>query len=81
MHVDVVRELLYAQPFPPLTIRLVDGRSLSVPHADFVTISNRQVLYISAEDESVTHLDLRVIVTLDRSSNTTPRPPQGKNGE
>jgi hypothetical protein len=33
-----VREALHKQPFEPFDMRLADGRSLLVPHPDFVAL-------------------------------------------
>ena len=51
MHVDIIREALHKQPFQPFTLRLADGRTLPVPHRDFVAVSNRRVVVIDENAE------------------------------
>jgi hypothetical protein len=65
MDVNVIREALHKQPFEPFVFRLADGRQLAVPHPDFVAVSNRRVLVISPQDESVAWLEPLLIVSLD----------------
>ena len=42
MDIAGVRELLHRQPFEPFLIRLADGRTLPVPHRDFVALTPRR---------------------------------------
>jgi hypothetical protein len=51
MDIAGIREALHEQPFKPFTIRLADGRSLAVPHPDFVALSKRRIVVV-AEDDS-----------------------------
>lgn len=64
MDIDGIREALHKQPFEPFTIRLADGRSLPIPHPDFVAVAPRRVVVV-AEDSSWTVLEPRLIVSLD----------------
>jgi len=66
MDIDGVREALHKQPFEPFTIRLADGRSLPVPHPDFVAVAPRRIVVV-AEDSSWTVLEPRLIVSLDNN--------------
>lgn len=72
MDLEGIREALHKQPFEPFTIRLVDGRSLPVPHADFVAVAPRRMVVLG-EDSSWTVVDPRLVVSLD--DNGTHRPP------
>jgi hypothetical protein len=81
MHVDALRELLHTQPFAAFTIRRVDGRGFTVPHPDFVAVSPRQVLHISHENESVTRIDPRLIVTLDDAPGAGQQSPRERQRE
>lgn len=65
MHIDVVRTALHRSPFDPFVIRLADGRSLPVPHPDFVAVSPRQVVVVNPEDESVSRIEPLLIVSLE----------------
>jgi hypothetical protein len=64
MDIEAVREALRRQPFEPFVLRLADGRSLSVPHPDFVAVAPRRVI-VTAEDNSCTMVEPLLIVSLD----------------
>jgi hypothetical protein len=75
MDIAGVRELLHKQPFDPFVIRLADGRSLPVPHRDFVALTPRRVI-VGAEDDSWCIVEPLMIVSLD----SMPAKPKGGNG-
>jgi hypothetical protein len=75
MDIAGVREALHRQPFEPFAIRLVDGRSLLVPHPDFVALTPRRVI-VGAEDDSWSIIEPLLIVSLD----SLPKAGKGKNG-
>lgn len=64
MDIAGVREALHAQPFVPFTIRLADGRSVPVPHPDFVALTPRRVI-VGAADDTWAVLEPLLIVSLD----------------
>ncbi len=64
MDIAGVREALHRQPFEPFNIRLADGRSLPVPHPDFVALTPRRVI-VGAEDDSWSIIEPLLIVSLD----------------
>ena len=64
MDISGIRDALHSEPFEPFVIRLVDGRSLPVPHPDFVALTPRRAL-VGAEDDSWSVIDPRLIVSLD----------------
>jgi hypothetical protein len=70
-----LREALHKQPFEPFTIRLADGRSLPVPHPDFVALTPRRVI-VGAEDDSWAVVEPLLIVSLDYKTTKT----KGGNG-
>ena len=74
MDIAGVREALHKQPFEPFVIRLADGRSLPVPHRDFVALGKRRIVVVG-EDDSTTMLEPLLIVSLDWL------PKKGKNGK
>jgi len=39
-----IRDLVHTSPFKPFRLHLVDGKSLRVPHTDFVLISSELVV-------------------------------------
>jgi hypothetical protein len=38
MKADYIREALHAAPFRPFTLHIADGKSVHVPHADFIAV-------------------------------------------
>jgi hypothetical protein len=75
MDIAGVREVLHRQPFEPFLIRLADGRSLPVPHRDFVALTPRRVI-VGAEDDSWSIIEPLLIVSLD----SMPTKPKGRDG-
>jgi hypothetical protein len=68
-----IREVMNAQPFRPFTIHLVDGRSYSVPHPDFVSVStslrNRDLTV--HDDDGVHLIDLALVVEVHPAPHKT----------
>jgi hypothetical protein len=64
MDIAGVREALHRQPFEPFVIQLADGRSLPVPHPDFVAVHPRRVIVI-ADDGGWSVVEPLLIVSLD----------------
>jgi hypothetical protein len=64
MDTQGIREALRRQPFEPFTMRLADGRSLPVPHPEFVAVHPRRVIVI-AEDASWSVVEPLLVVSLD----------------
>ncbi len=60
-----VRKVLHRQPFQPFVMRLADGRSLPVPHPDFVAVGPRRIVVV-AEDDTWTVVEPLRIVSLDQ---------------
>jgi hypothetical protein len=74
MDVEGLREALHKEPFEPFTIRMADGRSLPVPHPDFLAVAPRRVVLVG-EDASWSVLEPRLIASLDYSGpHSTPTP-------
>jgi len=67
MDITGVRDALHSQPFVPFTIRLADGRSLPVPHPDFVALTPRRVI-VGAADDTWSVLEPLLIVSLDHEA-------------
>ena len=70
-----IREALHRQPFEPFTIRLAHGRSLGVPHPDFVAVGQRRIVVVK-EDDSWCVVEPLLVISLDfsgaRSSSSPP---------
>ena len=83
MHVDLIREALHRQPFDPIVFRLVDGRSVPVPHPDFVALSRRRVIVVNPSDEKVLWLEPALILSIEyagtdlQGAGTTPDSSEG----
>ncbi|MBM3954836.1 MAG: hypothetical protein FJ309_09520 [Planctomycetes bacterium] len=71
MDIAGVREALHAQPFVPFSIRLADGRSLPVPHPDFVALTPRRVI-VGAADDTWSVVEPLLIVSLDHGGDRAP---------
>ena len=67
MDIAGIREALHKVPFEPFVIRLADGRSLPVPHPDFVALTPRRAI-VGAEDDSWSIVEPLLIVSLDYGS-------------
>jgi hypothetical protein len=79
MDIAGVRDALHRQPFEPFIIRLADGRSIPVPHRDFVALTPRRVI-VGAEDDSWCIIEPLLIVSLD-SMRKPPRDGNGARGK
>jgi hypothetical protein len=76
MDIQGVREALHREPFQPFSIRLADGRSLPVPHPDFVAVGKRRLVVID-EDDGWSFVEPLLIVSLDQLKKSPP----GGNGK
>ena len=74
MDLQGIREALHRQPFEPFSIRLADGRSLPVPHPDFVAVGPRRIVVVAADD-SWSVVEPLLIVSLDSNGSHSPTPP------
>lgn len=62
-----------AVPFQPFTVRMADGRSFHVPHADFMFMSptGRTVIIVDQnQGEDFSILDLLLMTEIEHSSGT-----------
>jgi hypothetical protein len=64
MDIEGLREALRRQPFEPFAICLADGRSLRVPHPEFVALGTRRVIVVG-ENDSWSVVEPLLIVSLD----------------
>jgi hypothetical protein len=71
-----IREALHKQPFEPFVLRLADGRSLPVPHPDFVAVGTRRIVVIN-DDDSWSFVEPLLIVSVD----ALPKRGDGGNGK
>jgi hypothetical protein len=65
MTAEQLRAMREANPFRPFTIQLADGRSLSVPHRDFVSQSpGGRTIIVYGSDEAFSVVDLHLVMEL-----------------
>jgi hypothetical protein len=65
MTLDQFRSLRDASPFRPFTIHLAGGRSLAVPHREFVSVSpGGRTLIVYQADEAFSVVDLLLVAEL-----------------
>ena len=65
MTVQQVRAAHRASPFRPFTLHMADGRSLHVPHPDFLSMSpTGRTVIVFQEDESFSILDLLLMTEI-----------------
>ncbi len=76
MDIEGIRDVLHKQPFKPFVIRLADGRSLPVPHPDFVALGKRRIVVVNQDDTTAT-VEPLLVVSLD----TLPPKPHKGNGK
>jgi hypothetical protein len=66
MSIDLVKALHQARPFQPFLIHLADGRTLEVPHPEFMaqTPMGRTII-VTKDEESLEIVDLLPVVSLE----------------
>jgi hypothetical protein len=66
MTAERLRALREMQPFRPFTIHLADGRTLTVPHRDFVSQSpGGRTIIVYRSDDSFSIVDLYLVTELE----------------
>jgi hypothetical protein len=62
--VEQIRKAMQSQPFRPFTVYLVDGRTYTVKHPDFIAVpsSPRGREFVIYDDQGSHYLDLGLIV-------------------
>jgi hypothetical protein len=71
MTAEQLRAMREAQPFRPFTIHLADGRSLLVPHRDFVFQSpGGRIIIVYGSGESFSIIDLYLVTELEVQAQT-----------
>lgn len=69
MKLEKLREAMHAAPFQPFTIHGADGRSLHVPHPDFIAIlgTGRTVFVTSPVEQTPSYfmIDVPMITQLE----------------
>ena len=75
MTADALRGKLDTEPFEPFQMRMPDGRTLKVPHPEFVSLapSGRIAIIWKGEGELYSTVDLLLVSDLEPLSNGAKR--------
>jgi hypothetical protein len=66
MTINQIKETHSRQPFQPFYIHLADGRTLEVPHPEFLYIPPKgdRCIFVTDDDGTVEWVDLLLVVSL-----------------
>lgn len=79
MTIDKVREVLHAKPFEPFTLRIADGRTVSVPHPDFVSVDPKgRVVHVFREDGMSEFIDIMLVTSIELGNGRARRKRPGR---
>jgi hypothetical protein len=71
MTAEQLRALREANPFRPFTIHLADGRILTVPHRDFVSLSpSGRIIIVYQPNDAFNVVDLHLVMDLEVQAPT-----------
>jgi hypothetical protein len=63
---EQVRSLYRATPFEPFRVHMADGRSIDVPHPDFMHLSpTRRRLIVDRSDDSFEVIDVLLVTSVE----------------
>ncbi|MCY3020239.1 MAG: hypothetical protein NTW87_14570 [Planctomycetota bacterium] len=70
MTVEQVRKLYAARPFTPFVMRLADGKSVRVPHPEWMSFSPRgRTVIVHQHDDSYEVVDLLLVTSVRVPAN------------
>jgi hypothetical protein len=65
MTLETLDRAIHAVPFRPFSLRLADGRSLSIPHPDFIAFNPKgRVALVLDERDGAEYVDLLLVISL-----------------
>jgi len=68
MRIEQLRNVHHASPFRPFTLHLADGRSLPVPHRDFLSQSpSGRTVIVYGDDDSFSIIDVLLVTRIEVS--------------
>jgi hypothetical protein len=75
MTIEMMRELIHAQPFAPFIAHLADGRKVAINHPDFVSTSQTgRILHVfHGPGDASSFIDVPLVTDLELKSS-----PRGK---
>ena len=80
MTIEQLRNRMNAVPFQPFVIHLADGRSLPIPHRDFLAPSpSGRTMIVYRADDSFNIVDLLLVTDLEVQANGTRK--RGRGGD
>jgi hypothetical protein len=79
MVAEELKTAIAAQPFRPFSLRLADGRSVSVPHREFISVEPRgRTALVWKEAGGHNLVDVTLVTDFEFPANT--EPPRDGNG-
>ncbi len=74
MTIEKLKEVMHAEPFEPFTLHIADGRSISVPHPDFVSVDPKgRIVHVFRHDGGSEFVDFRLVTTTKLGNGSLPR--------
>ncbi len=65
MTMETLEKAIKAQPFRPFDLHLADGRTIPVPHPEFIAFNPRgRVALVLDEHDGAEYIDLLLVVSL-----------------
>ena len=73
MTINSLRDTIHAVPFKPFTFHLSDGRTVPVPHPDFITVTGagRTAIVASDTEDHFTIIDLLLVTQIEVGASTS----------
>ena len=70
MTIEQIRKVHQARPFQPFDIHLADGRSLPVPHPEFLAVTPPgRTIGVGLDDGTIEVVDLLLVTSLKPRAN------------
>jgi hypothetical protein len=67
--IEQLRNVYNAQPFQPFVLHLADGRSIGVPHREFMaTAPNGRTIVVLQPDDQMNIIDLLLVTDIEIKS-------------
>jgi hypothetical protein len=66
MTLEQIREVHHATPFRPFTLHTADGKSVRVPHPDFMSVSpSGRTLFVFGDGDSHHIIEVRLVTQIE----------------
>jgi hypothetical protein len=82
MDSGAIREAMHQQPFRPFSLRLADGRTIDIPHPDFIAIAGngRRFVVFNATNDAMSILEPLLVVSIEYAATEPGTGPQTGTG-